>query len=165
MYPRMGDITSIPARPGRRIIALFAAAAVALSVGVVGTVSAAPAAYGATKVVAKQSTKLLTATNAQRKAHGLPALKYSGDLKRQACTWAKKIATSGKLVHGTNKTKYKRWGENIAYGYANSAKVTSAWMSSTGHKANILNKSYTRMGGCYADSPNGRRFWVQQFGG
>lgn len=53
-------------------------------------------------------------------------------------------------------------GENIAMGYRTPAAVVQAWMNSPGHKANILNGSYTHIGvGCY--EVNGYYYWVQLF--
>lgn len=55
---------------------------------------------------------------------------------------------------------YKTAGENIAYGYRTPAAVVDAWMNSSGHRANILNASYTQIGVGY--SPNGH-YWTQMF--
>lgn len=42
--------------------------------------------------------------------------------------------------------RYRTAGENIAMGYRSAAAVVAAWMNSPGHRANILNASYTRIG-------------------
>lgn len=56
------------------------------------------------------------------------------------------------------------FGENIAYGYATAADVVAGWMSSPGHRANILNATFTETGvGVRADS-NGLLFFTQNFG-
>ena len=55
---------------------------------------------------------------------------------------------------------YRTAGENIAMGYATPAAVVAGWMNSAGHRANILNSSYTKIGvGYVADG----RYWKQQF--
>ena len=41
---------------------------------------------------------------------------------------------------------YKSAGENIAKGQSTPQNVVNAWMNSSGHRANILNSSYTRIG-------------------
>ena len=41
---------------------------------------------------------------------------------------------------------YRTAGENIAYGYSTPQAVVDAWMNSSGHRANILNASYTQIG-------------------
>ena len=38
---------------------------------------------------------------------------------------------------------YRSAGENIAKGYATPEAVVKGWMNSPGHRANILNKSFT----------------------
>ncbi len=55
---------------------------------------------------------------------------------------------------------YRSAGENIARGQATPQAVVSAWMSSSGHRANILNSSFTRIGVGYA--ANGK-YWTQMF--
>lgn len=55
---------------------------------------------------------------------------------------------------------YKSAGENIAKGYATPQAVVNAWMNSSGHRANILNASYTQIGVGYVASGN---YWTQMF--
>lgn len=55
---------------------------------------------------------------------------------------------------------YRTAGENIAKGYATPQEVVDGWMNSSGHRANILNASFTRIGvGYVADG----RYWTQMF--
>ena len=55
---------------------------------------------------------------------------------------------------------YRTAGENIAKGYATPKAVVDAWMNSPGHRANILNSSYTHIGVGYVASGN---YWTQMF--
>ena len=55
---------------------------------------------------------------------------------------------------------YRSAGENIAYGYATPQAVVNAWMNSSGHRANILNASYTRIGVGYGSAGH---YWTQMF--
>ena len=55
---------------------------------------------------------------------------------------------------------YRTAGENIAYGQRTPQAVVNAWMNSSGHRANILNPSYTQIGVGYAS--NGH-YWTQMF--
>lgn len=58
---------------------------------------------------------------------------------------------------------YTAAGENIAYGQPTAQAVMDAWMNSPGHRANILNRSYTQIGvGAVSDS-NGILYWTQDF--
>lgn len=54
-------------------------------------------------------------------------------------------------------------GENIAAGQTSAESVMDSWMNSDGHRANILNASYTTVGiGCFLQS-GGKPCWVQVF--
>ncbi len=53
-------------------------------------------------------------------------------------------------------------GENIAMGQRNSEEVMNSWMNSPGHKSNILNSDFTKLGVGYDSSHN---TWVQIFVG
>lgn len=55
---------------------------------------------------------------------------------------------------------YRTAGENIAYGQRTPQAVVNGWMNSSGHRANILNASYTQIGVGYA--ANGH-YWTQMF--
>ena len=55
---------------------------------------------------------------------------------------------------------YKSAGENIAQGYSTPEAVVNGWMNSSGHRANILNASFTHMGVGY--DANGH-YWTQMF--
>lgn len=59
-------------------------------------------------------------------------------------------------------------GENIAAGQATPEEVMKSWLSSAGHKANILSPEYTKMGlGYSVGLSNGqyRGYWAQEFAG
>ena len=55
---------------------------------------------------------------------------------------------------------YRTAGENIAKGYATPQAVVNGWMNSSGHRANILNASYTQIGVGYVAQGN---YWTQMF--
>ena len=56
--------------------------------------------------------------------------------------------------------KYRTAGENIARGQKTPTEVVNAWMNSSGHRANILNSSFTEIGVGYVASGN---YWTQMF--
>lgn len=60
---------------------------------------------------------------------------------------------------------YMTAGENIACGYVSPKDVVDGWMSSEGHRANILNEKFTKIGVGYVYSSSGiyRHYWVQMF--
>ncbi len=55
---------------------------------------------------------------------------------------------------------FKAAGENIAYGYKTPQAVVNSWMNSSGHRANILNSTYNKIGVGYVESGN---YWTQMF--
>ena len=54
---------------------------------------------------------------------------------------------------------YTSAGENIAKGQTTPQQVVQAWMESPGHRANIINASYTQIGVGYVASGN---YWTRQ---
>lgn len=58
---------------------------------------------------------------------------------------------------------YRRAGENIAWGQRSPEEVVNAWMNSEGHRANIMNKSFTKIGIGYYQNANGVKYWSQLF--
>jgi uncharacterized protein YkwD len=59
--------------------------------------------------------------------------------------------------------KYSYAGENIAYGYKTPQAVMTGWMNSAGHKANILNTNFGRLGVGIASTSTGTKYWTQMF--
>lgn len=55
---------------------------------------------------------------------------------------------------------YRSAGENIAYGQRTPSAVVTGWMNSSGHRANILNASFTQIGVGYSSNGN---HWTQLF--
>ena len=55
---------------------------------------------------------------------------------------------------------YSTAGENIAMGQRTPEEVVNAWMNSEGHRANILNASFTQIGIGYVAEGN---YWTQMF--
>ena len=112
--------------------------------------------------------------NEQRTKNGLQALKVDDEVQRVARIKAQDMVDSNYFSHTSPtygspfdmlksfKVSYKSAAENIAGNSSNSSAVTS-WMNSSGHKANILNGSYTHTGiGVVSSSKYGKVF-VQMF--
>ena len=55
---------------------------------------------------------------------------------------------------------YRSAGENIAMGYSTPQEVVRGWMNSSGHRANILNGGFTRIGVGYVTDGH---YWTQMF--
>ncbi len=129
----------------------------------------APATIGAPLPIADE---LLTLVNQQRAANGLAPLRLNGLLNWAAEGHSKEQAQRKTMTHtganGSNPGKriaftgYKArtWGENVAVGYTTSAAVMEGWMNSPGHRANILNGSFTEIGLSAVPDSNGRIYWT-----
>ena len=112
--------------------------------------------------------------NQQRTANGLTALKLDSEVQRVARIKAQDMVDNNYFSHTSPtygspfdmlksfKISYKSAGENIATNSNNSATVT-AWMNSSGHKANILNSSYNYTGVGVVSSPKYGKMYVQIF--
>ena len=112
--------------------------------------------------------------NKQRTANGLPALKLDNELQRVAKIKAQDMVNNNYFSHNSPtygspfdmlqsfKVAYKTAGENIAGNSSNSGAV-KAWMNSSGHKANILNKSFNYTGIGVVNSPKYGKIYVQMF--
>ncbi len=97
-------------------------------------------------------------TNIHRKRYGLPPLEIDPALVRSArahCAW---MTRNQRLQHTRQPV-----AENIAMGQRNSRAAVGDWMSSSGHRANILNRGYRRIGVAAYRASNGRNYWCQQF--
>ena len=110
--------------------------------------------------------------NEQRAKNGLKPLTENWELSRVARYKSQDMADNRYFSH-TSPTygtpfqmirafglSYRTAGENIAYGQRTPQAVVNAWMNSSGHRANILNGSYTQIGVGYVS--NGH-YWTQMF--
>lgn len=110
--------------------------------------------------------------NEQRAANGLAPLTLNASLSNAARAKSQDMHDNNYFSH-TSPTygspfdmlkafgiSYRSAGENIAMGYSTPQAVMSAWMNSPGHRANILNASYTQIGVGYVADGN---YWTQEF--
>ena len=96
--------------------------------------------------------------------NGLSSLSFNGSISNSAEAWSVYLATSNSFYHSSSFPA--GGGENIAAGYDTPADVVAAWMNSEGHRANILNSSYTQVGAGYAYCTGSTygSYWTLQFG-
>lgn len=119
---------------------------------------------------AKQVVNLV---NEERAKAGLNALIFDESIAAAALVRAKEIETSfshtrpdGRgfsTVLTDNGISFYGAGENIAWGQTTPEQVMNAWMNSEGHRANILNAKFTRIGVGNYQNANGRNYWTQLF--
>ena len=112
--------------------------------------------------------------NKQRTNSGLEALKIDEEVQRVARIKAQDMVDNNYFSHtspiygspfqmlSSFKISYKTAGENIAGNSSNQAAVT-AWMNSSGHKANILNSNFNYTGIGVVSSPKYGKMYVQMF--
>ncbi len=101
---------------------------------------------------------VVAATNANRAEYGLPPLEVDEDLMRSArrhCAW---MTNNESMRHTSDPV-----AENIAMGQDSPESVLRTWMGSSGHRANILNGAFRRIGVAAYQTPRGVIFWCQQF--
>jgi uncharacterized protein YkwD len=108
--------------------------------------------------IAGYRANITSLTNAHRRNAGVPALTTSPALTNACQAHANDMVRMGRLTHigsdgsngGIRARRYgfpwSAWGENIAAGYTSSAQVVNAWMNSSGHRSNMLNRGFTRVG-------------------
>ncbi|MFZ7133420.1 MAG: SafA/ExsA family spore coat assembly protein [Eubacteriales bacterium] len=128
--------------------------------------------YDKVKAIEKSVIEL---TNQQRVKNGLKPVEYNWELCRVARYKSQDMMDKHYFSH-TSPTygspfdmikafgiSYRSAGENIAKGQSSAQAVVTAWMNSSGHRANILNSSYTQIGVGYAVDSSGTPYWTQMF--
>lgn len=113
--------------------------------------------------------------NEERAAAELPALTVNKELSQVAEKKAMDMRDHNYFSH-TSPTygspfdmmkkfgiTYHSAGENIARGQKTPQSVMDSWMTSQGHKENILNAKYTEIGIGYVTDSKGNTYWVQMF--
>lgn len=117
---------------------------------------------------------VLTLVNQERAKVGCAALRADASLDALAQAFSEDMAKRGFFDH-TDPDGNTPWdradkagvkslaGENIARGQATAQAVMDSWMNSEGHRANILNCDYTRLGVGVATGSGGP-WWTQNFG-
>ncbi len=132
---------------------------------------AAPVLAGALAVPASASvpsfeSKLLSLTNADRARHGLAPLQSSSTLVSIARAWSNHMAATGQLAHNPSlASQVSGWsslGENAAVA-ASATQAESLFMASAGHRANILNRSYNKVGIGVTVGKNGNYWFTIDF--
>ena len=114
------------------------------------------------------SSSLLSGTNNQRVANGLGSLALSSQLNQAAQAKANDMMVHDYWAHnsptgvtpwywiGSVGYAYQTAGENLAYGFTTSSDTITGWMNSPGHRANILNGSFSQVGFGIVNAPNYR---------
>lgn len=135
--------------------------------------TASPSAPVTTAPASGATARVLTLVNNERSKAGCSPLKMNAKLTKAAQDHSKDMASHRNMSHtGSDGSSpadritragysWSSYGENVAYGYSTPEKVMAAWMSSPGHKRNILDCSFKEIGIGLAQ-PDG--YWTQDFG-
>ncbi|WP_274652531.1 CAP domain-containing protein [Paenibacillus humicola] len=116
------------------------------------------------------ASQVISLVNQERAKAGLSALSSDALLTKVALDKAKDMYTNNYFDHNSPTygspfdmmraygVQYSYAGENIAKGQRSPQEVMNDWMNSSGHRANIMNANYNKIGVAYY---NGE--WVQEF--
>lgn len=108
--------------------------------------------------------------NQERAKAGLAPLQFDAALSKVATAKAADMAQNNYFDHNSPTygspfdmmkqfgISYMTAGENIAMGQQSPQEVMSQWMNSEGHRQNIMNGSFTKIGVGYVNG-----YWVQSF--
>ncbi|WP_026254767.1 CAP domain-containing protein [Salinispora arenicola] len=123
--------------------------------------------------VSTEASEVVRLVNAERAKAGCEALSINEKLMTAAQQHSQDQADHQKMSHtGSNGSspgdrinavgyEWRAYGENVAWNQQSPEAVMDAWMNSSGHRANILNCSFTEIGVGVASS-NGP-YWTQVF--
>lgn len=111
--------------------------------------------------------------NAERTKAGLNPVTLDTEITSAALVRAKEIERSFSHTRPDGRgfssvltdsgIKFNGAGENIAWGQRSPKEVMQGWMNSEGHRANILNPKFTKIGVGHYQNTAGRNHWVQIF--
>jgi uncharacterized protein YkwD len=122
--------------------------------------------------------RVLELTNVERQKAGLAPLALNPQLNDAAQRYSQVLAVGSCFEHTCGAvpnfvdrvgqagyTGYKALGENIAAGFPTPEAVVAGWMSSSGHRANILSPRFREIGiGLVNGEGKYGAYWTQEFG-
>lgn len=125
---------------------------------------------GATAELSAYASEVVRLVNEERAAAGLGPLQVHAGLTKVAMDKAKDMYHNNYFSHQSPTygspfdmmrsygISFRYAGENIAKGQRSPQEVMTAWMNSSGHRANILSQNFTHIGVAYYNG-----VWVQEF--
>ena len=127
---------------------------------------------GEVTVTENFAEEVLYFVNLEREKVGVKPLQLSPELMKAAAIRAKELPEKfshtrpdGSEWKTAIKISYRYIGENIAAGQRTPESVVDAWMNSEGHRKNILNPKFGKLGVGYINAPETdyKHYWVQLF--
>ncbi|WP_225834410.1 CAP domain-containing protein [Streptomyces sp. NK08204] len=137
------------------------------------TATASPSTPKPTATASGVVARIVELVNAERAKAGCAPVTLNATLTKAAQAHSADMASHQNMSHtgsdgsspGDRITRagyvWSTYGENIAYGYSTPEQVMAGWMSSPGHKANILNCAFKEIGVGLAQPGS---YWTQDFG-
>lgn len=125
----------------------------------------------------EQAEAVLKLVNQERSKQGLQALTLDKKLNNVAQLKAEDMRNKNYFDHNSptygspfdlmrsQGVDYRTAGENIAAGQTSAEKVMQDWLNSSGHRANIMNANYKKLGVGYCAGGSYGTYWVQEFTG
>ncbi|WP_432142471.1 CAP domain-containing protein [Streptomyces sp. bgisy084] len=135
--------------------------------------AASPSASKATTTASGATARVVELVNSERRKAGCSPLTVNAKLTKAAQDHSKDMADHRNMSHtGSDGSSpedritragynWSSYGENVAYGYSSPESVMKGWMSSPGHKRNILDCSFKEIGVGHAQPDD---YWTQDFG-
>ncbi|MGY1834501.1 CAP domain-containing protein [Blastococcus sp. SYSU DS0510] len=123
---------------------------------------------------ARMARDVFDRVNDERAARDLPPLEWDEGLATVARAWSEEMAGAGGISHqdlgevlGRNELEgFTGVGENVftASGPVSAGTAHVGWMRSDGHRVNVLNPGWNRIGIGFFCAPDGSVWATQQFG-
>ncbi|MEU3303119.1 CAP domain-containing protein [Streptomyces sp. NPDC006678] len=135
--------------------------------------AASPSKPAAAAPASGAVARVVQLVNSERSKAGCSPVTVNAKLTKAAQDHSKDMAAHRNMSHdgsdGSNPGdritragySWSTYGENVAYGYDTPEQVMAGWMSSPGHKRNILNCEFKEIGVALAQPDN---YWTQDFG-
>src|SRR5665647_3718631 len=141
-------MTSRPRLLARRIVLV---ASLLVGPGIVVTAAPAQAYTPSAATTAAFEARVIYPINVQRTRYGRAKLAANWCPDKYAESWAAYLARTGRFYHRDMTVilrgcSARRAGENLARGYTSADRTVAAWMASPGHRANVLDRTLTRIG-------------------
>ena len=167
-----------------RAQSFFAASAAALLVAGCAIPVATPAPTrsapprASTSAYYDTEVRIFDLINAERRHQGLAALVFNPQLDQMAKIQAANMARLQKMAHTLRESQlptlgdraryvgypFGRMAENVAQGFPTAESVVQGWMSSSGHRHNVLNADLAETGIGVVRAPGGGLYFCQVFG-
>ncbi|MFD8005413.1 CAP domain-containing protein [Streptomyces mirabilis] len=137
------------------------------------TASASPSTAGTTAPASAAVARVLALVNSERGKVGCSPLTLNAKLSKAAQDHSADMASHQNMSHTgsdgsdpgqritTAGYTWSAYGENVAFGYSTPEEVMAGWMSSAGHKRNILDCGFKEIGVGLAQPGS---YWTQDFG-